>query len=137
MADISIFINADATLRYFDRMPHRLDEAIRGMLTDSSTHFLALMKRYPPTRPSQRYVRTGTLGRSWHTTSVTRTSNGWSTRTGSSGAMAPYNRRVQDRTMQGRHFRGRWLTAQDAVEQQASQVQRFADARIRAALAGA
>lgn len=138
MADIaiSISIDADATMRYFDRMPHRLDQAERGMLEDSTTHFLGEMSRYPAPRPQQSYVRTRTLGRSWSRRPIVKISYGWRAVVGSNGNMAPYNRYVQDRDRQARIHRGRWRTAQTVAEQSTSQIQRFADARIRAALAG-
>lgn len=136
MPDITITVDSRAVSQLLASAPQRLDQAITGTLTDSSTLFLAQMKRYPPPRPNQGYIRTGTLGRSWSVRPITRTSSGWSVLIGSNGAMAPYNRAVQDRDRQARVHRGRWLTAQTAVEQSASQVQRFADARIRAALAG-
>jgi len=134
MADITIQISGNA-LSALRAMPEKFEDAITGSLNDSNTYFLALMKRYPPTRPNQRYVRTGTLGRSWSARPVTRTANGWQSVVGSNGNMAPYNRQVQSRDEQGHWFVGRWRTAESAVEQSASQIQRFVDARIRTALA--
>ena len=136
MADISITIDAKAVQQLLDNAPNRLETAIRGTLEDGASHFIATMKAYPAPRTGSTYRRTGTLARSWSVRPITPTSSGWSVLIGSSGNIAPYNRNVQDRERQARIHRGRWVTAQTATEQGASAVQRFADARIRAALGG-
>jgi len=136
MADISITVDQKAVQQLIKQAPQSFELAIEGTLNDGASYSLALLKRYPPTRPQQRYRRTGTLGRSWSVRPITRTSSGWRIIIGSNGNIAPYNRYVQDRELQARIHAGRWQTAQDIAEQAAPQVQRFADTRIRYALAG-
>lgn len=136
MPDISISIDSKAVSQLLASAPQRFDTAMRGTLEDGSTFYVTQMKRYPPTRPNQQYVRTGTLGRSWSVRPITRTSSGWRVVIGSNGMISPYNRRVQQRDMQANIHRGRWQTAETVAEQSASQIQRFADARFRAALGG-
>lgn len=130
-------MDARAVKELLARAPDRLDTAIRGSLNDGATYFLAKMKLYPAQRPGSRYIRTKTLDRSWSMRPIVRTSHGWQVIVGSNGNIAPYNRVVQSRADQARIHRGRWITAETTVEQSASQVQRFVDARIRAAMAGA
>lgn len=136
MAEISITVDANAVRQLLQQAPQRLDTAMRATLEDGSTYFLAQMTRYPAQRTGSTYRRTGTLGRSWSRQPITHTASEWRVVIGSNGAIAPYNRYVQDRDRQARIHQGRWLTAQDATEQSESQIQRFADARFRQALEG-
>jgi len=136
MAEITITIDARAVQQLLDRAPQALENAIVGAMNDGATLFRATMQRYPAPPPNSSYRRTGTLGRSWSVKPISRTASGWSVVIGSNGNMAPYNRAVQKRSEQARIHRGRWVTAETATEQSASQIQRFVDARIRAAMAG-
>lgn len=70
------------------------------------------MKVYPPTRPNQRYVRTGTLGRRF-THEVTRQSNGLIGKVGNNTVYAPF---VVSKQFQRTLFRGRWQTDLDVLE---------------------
>ena len=136
MANITVSVDASAAQALLSRAPGLLDYAIRGSLEDSASYFLARVKRYPPARPNQQYVRTGTLGRSWSARPLARTASGWEKLVGSNGFIAPYNRVVMDRTRQARIHQGRWIPVQTIAEQSESRVQQFVNARIRAALGG-
>jgi hypothetical protein len=132
MADITLSIDSAAARNTFAAAPGKLDMAMRGGMEDSTTYVLARIRRYPPERPNQRYIRTGTLNRSW---SRRIEGSGLSIRgiVGSNGAMAPYNRLVQDRQHQSRVHRGRWQTIQDVAEQEQNTVVRMFADRLAAA----
>lgn len=134
MPDISLSIDASRTQALLSRAPGKVSFAMRGGMEDGTTYVLAKIRRYPPERPNQKYIRTKTLDRSW---SKRIEGSGLSIRgiVGSNSAMAPYNRVVQDRTRQSRIHRGRWQTIQDVAEQSESTVQRmFADRLVAAGL---
>jgi len=134
MAQISISVDTAAAQALLARAPQALDRAIEGSLNDTATYMLARVKHYPPQRPNSSYIRTKTLFRSWSMRPITRTAGGWQVVVGSNGLIAPYNRYVQDRTRIAAIHVGRWETVQDITEQSTARVQRFVDARVRAAM---
>lgn len=132
MANISVSVDSSAAQAVINSAPNRIRNAMAGGMTDATTYLIARMRRYPPTRPNQKYIRTGTLGRSW----FSRTEGSGLNITGrvfSAGNIAPYNRIVQDRQHQGRLFRGRWQTIQDVAEQEQNTVVRMFADRLAAA----
>ncbi len=82
---------------------------------------------------SLRYVRTGTLGKSWHK-EITGAGASMVGRVYSDGNTAPYNRYVQDRERQARIHQNRWDTIQQIAERNTDNIQQMFNARIRAAL---
>jgi hypothetical protein len=90
------------------------------------------MKEYPPTRPGQTYVRTGTLGRRW-TTRVQTSSNGVIGTIGNNTAYGPW---VQSQRFQSRFHRGRWTTDQQAIDKNLPAIQADFQREIDRALAG-
>ncbi len=134
MPDITVTVDTRAVQQLLARAPQALDRAIEGSLNDTATYMLARVKHYPPQRPNSSYIRTKTLFRSWSMRPITRTAGGWQVVVGSNGLIAPYNRYVQSRDRQAAIHVGRWETAESAVEQSQSRIQRFVDSRVRAAL---
>jgi hypothetical protein len=130
--NISVNVDDARALALLSRAPDAISIAMRGAMEDGTTYVLARIKRYPAQRAGSTYRRTNTLGRSW---SRRIEGSGTTLRgvVGSNGAMAPYNRVVQDRERQARVHRGRWHTIQDVAEQSQSTVQRMFEDRLRAA----
>lgn len=132
MANISISIDDSQVRTLLSRAPGKLGQAMRGGAEDSGTFILAIQKRYPPQRTGSAYKRTRVLGDSW---SKRVEGSGLNIRVtiGSNGAMAPYNRYVQDRTRQARVHQGRWQTIQSVAEDSESTVVRMFADRLAAA----
>lgn len=132
MPDIRMTIDDSAVQALLSRAPGLVSLALRGAVEDGTTYVLAKIKRYPPQRPGSSYTRTHTLEKSWARRIEGR---GLEIRgiVASNGAMAPYNRFVQDRDRQVRIHRGRWQTAQSVAEAAQPVVQRMMMDRLRAA----
>ena len=98
---ITVSVDSDATHRLLRRSPSAAARATDGTLNDASSLYLLDLKDYPPSRPGSNYKRTRTLARAWSRqfsgSGLTR-----SVLIGSNRNIAPYNRRVQDETMQAR-----------------------------------
>lgn len=88
------------------------------------------LKVYPPTRPNQRYVRTGTLGRRW-THEVTKRSDGIIGTVGNNTIYGPF---VQSARFQTRIHRGRWQTDQAVLEAEKDTILRDFERAIAEAL---
>jgi hypothetical protein len=76
------------------------------------------MAQYPPQRPGSRYVRTGTLGRSW-TTQVQESSERVVGIVGNKVEYAPW---VQSQRFQAAIHRGRWRTDEQVAEQSREEI---------------
>lgn len=125
MPDISISIDSREVQATLTRAPNQTNQALRGGAEDAGTYVLAIQKRYPQQRPGSSYRRTNVLKNSW-SKRIEGTGLTITVRIGSNGAMAPYNRYVQDRDRQARIHRGRWTnTVQDTVERERDRVVRF------------
>jgi len=130
VSEITVTVDSRHVRAMLNGAPGRMTRAMRAAATDAATLLKAIMRDYPPKRNSQRYVRTDTLKGSWDYT-VTGSGLEVVARITSNGQVAPYNRLVQDRTMQARVHRGRWQTAQGVAVQNAGRVQSFFDRRLR------
>jgi hypothetical protein len=89
------------------------------------------MKTYPPTRPGQKYVRTGTLGRNW-VTKVDKRSDGITGTVGNS--RTTYGPFVQSARFQRPIFRGRWQTDVDVLESEKDAILRDFERAIAEAI---
>lgn len=78
----------------------------------------AALKRYPSPPQNSRYRRTGTLGRRW-TTRPYRQPGLVGREVGNNTWYGPY---VQSSQLQSHVHRGRWMTDEQALEQQASNI---------------
>jgi hypothetical protein len=85
-----------------------------GVLQDFVVEAQAYLQNYPPTGPSS-YVRTGTLGRSWHN-EIKDTSGELSGTVSSQGQIAPYNIWVQGEQQSGIMRSRGWKTPKDAAK---------------------
>lgn len=132
MPNISIQVNDSAVRNLLSRAPGQISIAMRSSLEDASTYVLGIMRRYPSPPAGSTYRRTNTLNRSW-SRRVLGSGLNMQAVIGSSGAIAPYNRYVQDRRRQAAIHRGRWRTADDVAEQERTRVVRFFEDRLRAA----
>lgn len=70
-----------------------------------------IMKKYPPPRADQKYVRRGTLGRRW-THEVTQTATSITGEVGNNTSYGPW---VQSEQFQAWMHRGRWETDEGAL----------------------
>jgi hypothetical protein len=131
MAEIDINIDDSEVRDLLSRAPTRIERALRSTIESGTALILRDLSTYPPTLPGQRYVRTGTLGRSW---SREITGSGLEMRgiVGSSENMAPYNRVVQSEDNQGELFRGRWPTVQGVKRNREREIQQMFEARMDA-----
>jgi len=127
--EINITVDDAAVRDMLSRAHGRINYARRGGLEDGTALLLREAQTYPAPPPNSTYKRTNTLLRSW-----SRRVTGERGVVGSSGNIAPYNRRVMDRNEQAAIHVGRWSTAQDIAERNAATIQGFFDARIAAAL---
>lgn len=93
--------------------PRQIARANRAAVSDIAAIVARDLKTYPPQRPT-RYRRTNTLKRSWNKTIEARGANVVG-RVRSSGQIAPYNRWVQDETMQAWMHQGHWTNTVQAV----------------------
>lgn len=87
---------------------------------------VARLKEYPPAPVGSTYVRTRLLGRTWTTATPTfeTIASGFEGRLGNN---TPYGRYVQgDR--QARAHRGRWLTAEQALERNRGEIEAYFEA---------
>jgi len=130
VSEITVTVDSRHVRAMLNGAPGRMTRAMRAAAEDSTALLLRVVREYPPKSNSQTYKRTGTLGRSW-SRSVQGSGLEVIGRVTSSGNIAPYNRLVQDRTMQARVHRGRWQTAQGVAAQNAGRVQSFFDRRLR------
>lgn len=69
--------------------------ALTGAVADVQAEGVRLMATYPPAAPGQKYVRTGTLKRSWSSPPPVVTGNAITGEIGSNGNIAPYNQKVE------------------------------------------
>ena len=74
-------------------------------------------KAYPPERPNQRYVRTGNLARSWTSKILSSQATSKALKFLVLLNRATYARYVVDKARQAWMHRGRWWTAQDALDE--------------------
>lgn len=88
------------------------------------------LKVYPPTRPGQRYVRSGTLGRRW-THEVIKQSNGIIGKVGNNTIYGPF---VQSRQFQRAIFKNRWQTDLDVLESEKDAILRDFEKAIAEAI---
>ena len=132
--EVTITVDDRAVRALLDRMPARVNSAMRGAMTDATVYLLNQMRTYPPQRAGSAYKRTNMLKGSWSR----RIEGSGADLTGvvsSNGDAAPYNRLVQDREQQARVHRGRWTnTAQDVAERSIGAVNSMFEARLRAAI---
>ena len=131
MSEITISVDAAAALSMLENMPERLDRAMQRAMTDSTVLLLREMKTYPAPPADSTYRRTGTLGKSW-SRKVEGRGYDITGIVGSNGAMAPYNRYVQDTEFQASIHQDRWVTIQEAAERHEGAIQSFFESRIRA-----
>src|SRR5574343_797501 len=96
-------------------------ETLRRPMYKSVLLVQGKMQVYPPPRPKQKYIRTGTLGRRW-THVVHETATGLEGVIGNNTRYAP---RVQGFETQGALFRRRWQTDRDTLEQSLPQIVEF------------
>lgn len=90
---------------------------LKPALSKSMDKILSLLKKYPPPLPNQRYVRTGNLGRSWQSRVTSVGSNQFSsTMRGEVRNSMRYASFVQGSNQANIH-KGRWITADQAVDQ--------------------
>ena len=131
MTTVTIDIDSRETRLMLLRAPSRIDRALRAGMEDSTVLLLREQQTYPPQRTGSTYKRTNTLRRSW-SRRIRQEGSGIVGEVGSSGNTAPYNRYVQDQTMQATVHRGRWTnTAQETARRNESTVQRYFDRRLR------
>lgn len=155
-ATVTIDVDMREAQRLLATAPLRLQAALMGGMNDATDLLLQRMRTYPPkstgkvqfVSEKQRrfffwalsegiitvpYRRTRNLANSWSRT-VAAMPGGVVGDVGSNSGHAPYNRRVQDRTVQARIHRGNWPTVQDVTERSTGEVNAFFAARIRVAL---
>lgn len=131
MADVTIQIDDAEVRRMLSSAPAQIDRAMRGAMTDATVLLLGEMKTYPPQRAGSAYKRTNTLKGSW-SRRITGRGVEISGVVGSNANIAPYNRRVQDATMQARVHRGRWTnTVQEVSRRNAAHINQMFANRIR------
>lgn len=123
-------------IRGIKELFHRLDslDAIRILEPPMQRAVLRIegrMKTYPPTRPGQKYARTGSLGRNW-VTKVDKRSDGITGAVGNS--RSSYGPFVQSARFQRPIFRGRWSTDQQVLEQEKDAILRDFEKAISEAL---
>lgn len=129
---VSITIDDSEVRSMLNRMPERIEWAMRAAMNDSTSLLLRDMKNYPTQVPGTEYRRTGTLGGSW-TKEITGAGLNITGRVGSNANEAPYNRYVQDDTLQARVHQGRWQTVQSVTKERENTVRGFFETRIRQA----
>ena len=131
MTTVTIDIDSRAARLLLDRAPQRIDRALRAAMEDSTVLLLREQQTYPTAPAGSKYKHTNTLRRSW-SRRIYQDGSGIVGEVGSSGNTAPYNRYVQDQTMQASQHRGRWTnTAQETARRNTTTVQRYFDRRLR------
>ena len=131
MTTVTIDIDSRAARLLLTRAPQRIDRALRAAMEDSTVLLLREQQTYPPAPAGSTYKRTNTLRRSW-SRRIYRDGTAIVGEVGSSGNTAPYNRYVQDQTMQATVHRGRWTnTAQETARRNTATIQRYFDRRLR------
>ncbi len=135
--DVTITIDDAAVRNMLNRAPDRINWAMRAAMNDATSLLLRDMRIYPTQNPDSTYTRTHNLQGSW-TKEITGTSINVQGRVGSNSNEAPYNRYVQDATMQNRNLTDRWgtHTVQYVRDQRAATVQGFFETRLREAVSG-
>jgi hypothetical protein len=157
MTTVTVEIESRQVIGYLQSAPHRIDRALRAAMDDSTSLLKRDLNTYPANRsrklnPGQfvsdrqrkfvmaairegrikiPYKRTRTLSRAWHVPPYRSVAGMLHGEVVSSGNMAPYNRRVQDRELQARLHQGNWATVQTVGERRASTIQRYFDRRLR------
>lgn len=132
---VSVTIDDRAVQALFRRVPGQVDQALRGGMEDATTYLLARVRQYPQQRARSSYRRTHTLSNSW-SKRIQGSGGNITGIVGSNGNIAPYNRLVQDASMQARVHRGRWRqhTVQAISESARPAIDRMFAARVDAAL---
>jgi hypothetical protein len=133
MADVTLTVDSRAVHQMLDRAPHRVNQGMRNGMEDSLTLLFALVRRYPPQRAGQIYVRTYALQRSWGRQII---GSGLEMRgvVSSSSSTVPYNLYVMSRADQASIHRGRWATVEDIAENSRGVIQRMFDRRLAEAI---
>lgn len=106
-------------------------ETLRAPMQRSVDRIQRAMQGYPPELPGQTYRRTGNLGRSWKTLVTTSQTTGLTGKV-YEDARSPtgvhYGPFVQGEKTQAHVHRGRWLTDEGAIAQEAPAIEAdFAD----------
>jgi hypothetical protein len=117
------------------RMPQRLGMVLEGTINDVSALALRELKTYPDARPESKYIRTGTLMRSW-SRQITGSGLDMEAVVGSNGNMSPYNRYVQDQEEQAAIHAETWRgkTVQEIAARLEGPAQDLFQARVEAGL---
>jgi hypothetical protein len=135
-----------------ERLRRKLDikqyrKSLRPAMVRSVAVVEADLKKYPATRPGQRYIRgsgptnaagrvtrytSETLGKRW-TTKVKDVSGGLQGRIGNNASYGPF---VQSDNFQAWMHRGRWTTDKEAIEKNSARIGEFFSAEIRRLLDG-
>lgn len=129
---ITITIDDSEVRSMLNRIPERIEWAMRAAMNDSTSLLLRDMRDYPTQVPGTEYKRTDTLKGSW-TREITGSGLNITGRVGSNANEAPYNRYVQDDTLQARVHQGRWQTVQSVTKERENTVRGFFETRIRQA----
>lgn len=132
--EVSITVDDAAVRAMLTRTPERIDRAMTAAMHDATTYLLRQIRPYPAPPAGSKYIRTGTLAKSWHIPPFEGSGADLVGRVQSSGQTAPYNRWVQDRTRQARVHQGRWQTAQTVAERGTRAINDMFANRISAAL---
>jgi hypothetical protein len=130
--NVSITIDDSEVRSMLNRMPERIEWAMRAAMNDATSLLLRDMKTYPTPPAASTYTQTGTLGGSW-TKEITGSGINITGRVGSNRNEAPYNRYVQDATLQARVHQGRWQTVQSVTKERENTVRGFFETRLRQA----
>ena len=132
MTEVTIEIDSRAARALLDLAPERVNRALRAGMEDSTVLLLREMQTYPPQRAGSSYVRTNVLRGSWSRDPIEQRQNRITGIVRSNANTAPYNRLVQDATVQARVHRGRWTnTAQNVRRRTEKTIQNYFDRRLR------
>jgi len=133
---ITIEVNNSDALRKLGRLESEVTHMLRAPIQRSLAVLHADMATYPPVRPGQRYIRgrgptnaagevlrltSQQLGKRW----TERITEGGGTITGELGNNATYGPYVQDSELQAWMHRDRWVTNEQAAEDNAGEIQGF------------
>lgn len=114
MTQLSITVqNADLVRKGLQDLGAEIPKIGRLQIYRTSQAIVRRMKVYPPERPGQTYIRTGTLGGGWTITSNT---NGYTIRNDT-----PYTKRVVGNAYgleQAWMHQGRWNLQRDVTEEE-------------------
>jgi hypothetical protein len=134
--EVTIEVDTRAAVAQLSRTSDNIDRALLAGMTDATVLLVNQMRVYPPQRTGSAYKRTNTLKGSWQRY-VDNDGADLVGRVVSNSNVAPYNRFVQDATMQSRVHAGRWTnTAQNVAERSTAQINEMFANRIRAAIGG-